>query len=319
MQPPRTQANPSKASRFAIRVAAAVAFCLVPTLGFAQPATATGPLSTKQQALEAIPAIGPQAAQLVIIIDDLGHELRRGTLATELPGNITLAVLPYTRHGDHLARVGHQAGKEIMLHAPMSTLNDQHLGTGALTLDLSEAEFRATLNAAILQVPHLQGVNNHMGSELTQHPQQMVWLMDELKRQGLYFVDSRTSKETVAARIAQEQRVANLSRQVFLDNERTSEAIEERFNAALAIARESGLAVVIGHPHRVTLEYLAQVLPGLAEQGIALASVSEVLSQQSQGNSPAGVITDSPEPEDEVLNEEVQEAQSLTSIPREAM
>ena len=166
--------------------------------------------------------------------------------------------------------MGHQAGKEIMLHAPMSTLSDQYLGTGALTLDLSEAEFRATLNAAILQIPHLQGVNNHMGSELTQHPQQMVWLMDELKQQGLYFVDSRTSKETVAARIAEEQRVA-------------------------------------------------QVLPGLAEQGIALTSVSEVLNQHSQGNSPAGVITDSPAPEGEALTEEIKEAQSLTSIPRAAM
>ena len=228
-------------------------------------------------------------------------------------------MLPYTRHGDHLARVGHQAGKEIILHAPMSTLNDQQPGAGALTLDLSEAEFRATLNAAILQIPHLQGVNNHMGSELTQHPQQMVWLMDELKRQELYFVDSRTSKETVAARIAEEQGLAHLSRQVFLDNERTSEAIEERFNAALAIARESGLAVVIWHPHRVTLEYLAQALPGLAEQGIALASVSDVLSQQRQGDSPVGVIAESPAPEGEALSGEVKQAQSLTSMPRAAM
>ena len=319
MQPHRTPANPEKASRFAIGVAAAVAFCLIPTFGSAQPMTTAGQLSDERQGSEALPAIGPQAAQLVVIIDDLGHELRRGTLATELPGNITLAVLPYTRHGDHLARVGHQAGKEIILHAPMSTLNDQQPGAGALTLDLSEAEFRATLNAAILQIPHLQGVNNHMGSELTQHPQQMVWLMDELKRQELYFVDSRTSKETVAARIAEEQGLAHLSRQVFLDNERTSEAIEERFNAALAIARESGLAVVIGHPHRVTLEYLAQALPGLAEQGIALASVSDVLSQQRQGDSPVGVIAESPAPEGEALSGEVKQAQSLTSMPRAAM
>jgi polysaccharide deacetylase 2 family uncharacterized protein YibQ len=297
VQPSRTAASRSKASRLATRVAAAVAFCLIPTLGLAQPAT----------------------AQLVIIIDDLGHELGRGILATELPGDVTLAVLPYTRHGDHLARMGHQAGKEIMLHAPMSTINGQHPGTGALTLDLSEAEFRATLNAAILQLPHVQGVNNHMGSELTQHPRQMVWLMDELKRQGLYFVDSRTSKETVAARVAKEQRVAHLSRQIFLDNERTSEAIEERFNAALAIARESGLAVVIGHPHGVTLEYLAQVLPGLAEQGVALASVSAVLKQQSSEDYPAGIITDSSAPEGEALTEHVKEAQSLTSMPRAAM
>ncbi len=254
-------------------------------------------------------------AKLVVIIDDLGHELRRGTLATELPGKVTLAVLPYTRHGHRLAQAGHAAGKEIMLHAPMSTIDNTHPGTGALTLDLDEAEFRATLNAAILQVPHLKGVNNHMGSELTRHSQQMGWLMDELKKQGLYFVDSRTNKETVAARVASEWQVANLSRQVFLDNERTPEAVEERFNTVVAMAQDLGLAVAIGHPHQVTLEYLQAALPALASQGVELALVSEVLAQKALAVPEGG----EPQSEDIPLQDAPVETQSLTSIPLSAM
>ena len=254
------------------------------------------------------------AARLVIIIDDLGHRLSNGKQAADLPGAITLSILPYTRHGDRIARRAHEAGKEIMLHAPMSNLANQPLGAGGLTPDLSEEEFRATLTASLLQIPHVRGVNNHMGSELTQYRPQMDWLMEELQAQALYFVDSRTSSDTVAANVAQEYGLPHLSRQVFLDNEPTRDAIDERFNAAIARARKDGLAVAIGHPYRETLDYLAEVLPSLAEQNIELVSVSAALP-------PAPERTETDDAPIEELAEAAEAAsdQSLTSMPRSAM
>ncbi len=254
------------------------------------------------------------AGRLVIIIDDLGHRLSNGKQAADLPGAITLSILPYTRHGDRIARRAHEAGKEIMLHAPMSNLANQPLGAGGLTPDLSEDEFRATLTAALLQIPHVRGVNNHMGSELTQYRPQMDWLMEELQAQALYFVDSRTSSDTVAANVAQEYGLPHLSRQVFLDNEPTREAIDERFNAAIARARKDGLAVAIGHPYRETLDYLAEVLPSLAEQNIELVSVSAALPP-----APAGTENDNAPIEELAEAAEAASVQSLTSMPRSAM
>ena len=41
--------------------------------------------------------------------------------------------------------------------------------------DLDRESFRATLDGALEQVPHVRGVNNHMGSDLTQRrPQSCV-------------------------------------------------------------------------------------------------------------------------------------------------
>jgi polysaccharide deacetylase 2 family uncharacterized protein YibQ len=116
-----------------------------------------------------------------------------------------------------------------------------------------------------------------MGSELTQRPQQMNWVMEVLQARNLFFVDSRTSPKTVAASAAARHGIPHLSRHVFLDNERLAAAIDQRFQEALRRARREGLSVVIGHPYPETIAYLQQALPQLPAQGVRLASVSQVL------------------------------------------
>lgn len=223
----------------------------------------------------------PADKRLVIIIDDMGNNLRRGRQALALPGKLTFAVIPYTPFGTQLAESAHQSGKEVMLHAPMSTIEHLPLGTGGLTPELSQEEFRDTVSAALDMVPHARGINNHMGSELTQRREQMSWLMEELRWQDKYFVDSRTSGRSVAASVAEEFRVPNLSRHVFLDNERTREAIDERFRELLEMADKHGLAVAIGHPYPQTISYLQDILPLLPELGVELVFVSEALPPET--------------------------------------
>lgn len=235
----------------------------------------TAPLAGPPPAF-VLPAGNP--ATLVIIIDDLGNRLTEGRQTVALPGRISVAVLPHTPHGARLAEEAYRAGKDVMLHAPMSTLDQRALGPGALTAELSELEFRNTLGMALASVPHAQGVNNHMGSGLTQQAEPMRWLMTELTERQLYFVDSRTHSATVAAAAAAEAGLPHLSRQVFLDNVAQPEAIAERFLDAVEQARRRGIAVAIGHPYPETIAFLQAVLPGLESQGIHLATVSEVLA-----------------------------------------
>lgn len=218
-----------------------------------------------------------QGKTLVIIIDDLGNNLRQGKATAALPGKVNMAVLPYTPHGVTLAKQGHRAGKEILLHAPMSNLGNLPLGPGALTPELSEQEFKSTLAANIRHVPHIRGINNHMGSDLTQRSRQMNWVMQELNEQQLYFVDSRTSGKSIAAATASQHGIPHLTRHVFLDNERNTAAIARRFREVLQAVDNQGLAVAIGHPYPETIDFLQRVLPLLHQRGIKLAYVSEVL------------------------------------------
>ncbi len=224
---------------------------------------------------DSVPITRP--ATVVLIIDDLGHHVHRGLRAIELPGKVNLAILPHTPGARLLAERASAAGQEVILHAPMSNIHHKPLGPGGLTGDMSEQDFLASLTRSLNATPHVRGVSNHMGSELTGRREPMTWLMRELKRRGLYFIDSRTSNESVAASTATEFEIPNLSRQVFLDNDRNPAAIADRFEEVLALARREGLGVAIGHPHETTLVYLRETLPTLRDRGFTLALVSEVL------------------------------------------
>ncbi len=265
----RLKARPDTLYRLALAL-----LLLVPGEGFAR-STET---DCTTPAPAGIAAAAPRAT-VVLIIDDIGNRLDTGRAMAELPGKLNLAVLPHSPHGATLARAGHARGKEILLHAPMSNTSGARPGLGALTPALDRASFDQTLAAAIDSVPYASGVNNHMGSELTTLPLQMGWLMQALLRRDLYFVDSRTSAQTVAASTASAYGVPNLSRSVFLDNQPSEAAVRGQFGKLLRRAERDRVAVGIGHPYPVTVAVLQQALPRLPCRGVELALVSEVLER----------------------------------------
>ena len=222
------------------------------------------------------------AARLAIIIDDIGYNGPLGRRAADLDGAFTLAVLPFTPHTRELAQRAHEQGKEIILHAPMSNTRHMPLGKGGLESGMDYDEFMITLRADLADVPHLAGVNNHMGSQLTQEPEPMGWVMDELVRRDLYFVDSRTSAASQALAVAEAYGVPSLKRDVFLDNIRTREHINEQLLKAVQLAKRRGSAVAIGHPYPQTLSVLEQAPRLLAAHGVELVFASDLLREASQ-------------------------------------
>ena len=215
---------------------------------------------------------------IALIIDDIGDNLHLGLRAVRLPGNVTCAFLPHTTYARRLAVSAHKRNKEVMLHLPMESEVGKAPGPGALTLDMTRAEFIQTVDADLEAIPYASGVNNHMGSLMTQHPGDMRWLMQEINRHGnLFFVDSRTTEYTVAQQVARESGIPNVRRDVFLDNVQEPAAIAAQFARFITLAKHRGTAVAIGHPHPTTLRFLEKQLPRLREEGIELVSVSELI------------------------------------------
>jgi len=238
-------------------------------LGFERPL----PLNIQQP----LPAVS-------IIIDDLGEQRAIGERAVALPGEITYAFLPHTSHSIHLAKLAHRQNKEVMVHIPMQPVGDNNLGKGGLTLDMSQQHFIATLKENLHAIPHISGINNHMGSLLTQHPGKMAWLMQTLREEhaDLFFVDSRTTEHTVAYTIATEFEIPRINRNVFLDNIRTEKEIAIQFKRLLILAKRHGTAVAIGHPYPETIDFLEQMLPTLQQQGIELIKTSSLIKRKQR-------------------------------------
>lgn len=221
------------------------------------------------------------SAQLVVIIDDIGNSYSLGNAMVELDAPLTLAFLPHTPHAKTLANKANLLHKDVILHAPMENTVKAALGPGALTKALTETEFKLTLKKAIASIPHVQGINNHMGSELTQNKQSMQWVMETLKGEDLFFVDSLTSPKSVAYQQAVKYQLPALRRHIFLDNNKSTQALTKQWNKAIKIAHKTGRAILIGHPYRESHAFLAQQIPKLAAQNVEVISASELLLQQA--------------------------------------
>ncbi len=224
--------------------------------------------------VESIQADSIRQPTIAIIVDDMGHHLRHGRELIELPYPLTLAFLPNRKHTRTLSELAHQRGKEIMLHAPMETVGGFQLGPGALTEAMNEQEIKQSLLASLQSIPHARGINNHMGSHLTAINQAMRWVMEALQQRPVYFVDSRTSPNSVAANMAARHQIPHLTRDIFLDHKQTRKFVQQQFLKLIEVARERGTAIAIAHPHRVTIDYLRFALPRLDERGIQIATAS---------------------------------------------
>lgn len=233
-------------------------------------------LVTAGAAVAAPPAIA-------IIIDDMGYLQTQGKAALALPKGVTYAFLPHAPHTPELAALARRQQREMMLHLPMQAMSGRAIDAGGLNMDMLEGQFRATVEADLAAVPGVVGVNNHMGSLLTRHPGAMAWLMQDLAAHGgLYYVDSRTHKATVAEMEARLQGLPTSRRDVFLDDDIRPQAIAEQFRLLLRKARLKGSAIGIGHPHPQTIAVLARQLPRLADAGVVLKPVSAVIAQQQR-------------------------------------
>lgn len=233
--------------------------------------------SLDEGSAHALPAIA-------LIIDDLGNQRFPGRRAVDLPGPVACAFLPRAPFTNELAQRAHAGRKEVMLHLPMQALPDEsrRIEPGELTLDMTYNQFRASIAQDIESVPYVTGLNNHQGSLLTRHPGNMAWLMQAVSEHGnLFFVDSRTTRETVARRLAQEYGIPNSERNVFLDNEAEPDAVRAKFRELVRQARREGTALGIGHPHPATLDVLVDELAHLGDHGVTLVPVSGLIERQS--------------------------------------
>ena len=215
-----------------------------------------------------------------IIIDDLGYRNVDDINALKLPGPITFAIMPHSPNSLKVSALARQSDNNIILHLPMEAVENEKnrfLGPGALKVEMSENEFISTLSKNIHSIPNIIGVNNHMGSLLTKHTEQMEWLMDYLSLQKIFYVDSLTSSETVANYVAHKKNVPYLKRDIFLDNFRDREYINKQFKELVTIAKRKGSAIAIGHPHPETIEVLNDNLRRLDEYGVRLINLKDMI------------------------------------------
>ncbi|HLI29777.1 MAG TPA: divergent polysaccharide deacetylase family protein, partial [Terriglobia bacterium] len=218
-------------------------------------------------------------ARVAIVVDDLGGNLAAVRAVLRLHAPLTLSVMPRLPYSRETAEQAHHAGAEVMLHLPMQPLADS-------APDVSPDEIRSGMNGAevsrivdqdLASVPGAAGVNNHMGSRATADRKLMAEVMKALVGRHLYFVDSRTSPDSVAFAEARRNGLPAFYRSIFLDDTRTVSYALKQLRALCRMAQDRGAALAIGHPYPSTLAALRGFLPQLERDQVQLVPVSQII------------------------------------------
>jgi polysaccharide deacetylase 2 family uncharacterized protein YibQ len=215
---------------------------------------------------------------IAVIIDDMGLDRRRSQEVLDLPGPLTISFMSYAQDMNRQLADARAHGHEIMMHVPMEPLDGRmDPGPGVLTVKLSQAEVRKTLDADLAKFGGYVGINNHMGSRFTADAAGMEVVMQDLRERGLLFIDSLTTDKSVGLAEARRYGVASAGRNVFLDDAGDLISVEFELGKLEEVARTKGNAIAIGHPRDATIKALSEWLPKAKAKGFVLVPVTAVV------------------------------------------
>jgi polysaccharide deacetylase 2 family uncharacterized protein YibQ len=221
---------------------------------------------------------GDQPPLVAIIVDDIGHDRAAAQQFIDMDAPLTLSVLPHGPFSRQLAADARAKGHEIMLHLPMepSEFPAVNPGPGALLFQMTPDQLIAQLNIDLDLIAGIKGVNNHMGSALSESSVHMRQIFSILKKRGLYYIDSRTTAKTVARPSARLLQLPFAERDIFIDHFEDERFIRGQLDQLIERAKQQGFSVGIAHPHPITHKVLSEFMP-VIQQKVELVPASMVV------------------------------------------
>lgn len=235
---------------------------------------------TNRVVLHQKPGLARTTGRIAIVVDDVGYQDRdlvEGFIA--LKQRVTLSIFPGYENTAWIAERAVAAGHGVMVHLPMEPIDypEQDPGPGAIFAEYPEETIRALTRKALASVPHARGVNNHMGSRVTEDRYAIGCVLKEVYSQGFYFVDSVTSPRSVACDVAREVGVPCRRNTLFLDHNEEEVVVEQALGTLAKLARRKGTVIGIGHARPATLAVLQRELTELEQQGFVFVKAEEVV------------------------------------------
>jgi polysaccharide deacetylase 2 family uncharacterized protein YibQ len=110
-----------------------------------------------------------------------------------------------------------------------------------------------------------------------ENPEKTRIILSELKKRGLFFLDSRTTPQTVGLQTAKSLGLKATERSLFLDNSKNEGDVRRQVEKLIHLSLTQGKAIGIGHPHPSTIRSIKEMIPKIQEQGIDIVPLSELL------------------------------------------
>ena len=215
-----------------------------------------------------------------LIIDDFGYrndDVSKGFL--DIPAKLTFAVIPGHEHSRSFSKNAVSAGYEVIVHMPMENIGKTFGEEEFVLMNyFQDNELVRRVKEALGHIPEANGLNNHQGSRATETPRLMRLLAGVLKDENKFFIDSRTTMNTLAEETMRQFDVPTNRRNIFLDNELDEEKIYAQLIQLTDVAERKGIAIGIGHVKPQTLAVLKKHIPELQQKGFKFEFVSKLVN-----------------------------------------
>ena len=214
---------------------------------------------------------------MAIVLDDFGNSLERLAMFAAIGRPLTLSVLPHLAYSSEVARRATASGQQVMLHLPMESLSSgEQREKNTIMVTMNDTEIQEIVNKALQSVPGATGVNNHQGSKATADRRVMRDVLAVLKSRNLFFVDSHTNSQSIAAEVSRQMGVRTARNDLFIDNRNDVSSIKDQLRTAAQMASRHGSIVVIGHDRPATVTAIQEMVPELEAAGVRLVFVSQL-------------------------------------------
>ncbi len=228
---------------------------------------------------------GRPKARIAFVIDDWGYNKRNIDLLFQIKRPLTISILPNLRYSGYIAEAVKENDEmyDIILHLPLESRNNEAVEANTIRTNMEKDRILSILEQDIKTIPGLIGVSNHQGSKATGDEKTMGIILGELKKRGLFFLDSVTTPDSVSHDIARGIGLRFLKRDVFLDltdqtdHKHFSSYIKKQIRELAAIALKRGNAVGVGHNKKTTLEVIKEIIPELERQGIIIVPLEKLV------------------------------------------
>jgi polysaccharide deacetylase 2 family uncharacterized protein YibQ len=245
------------------------------------------PMDVYARPIASSPKLVADAPRLALVVGGLGLNPAVTTRAIEqLPEEVTLAFAPYGQNVEQLAARARARGHETLLQAPMEPFDEAQNNPGPHTL-LTGAPSGARLDDLrwlLSRFVGYAGVMNFLGARFTADEKALNSALAEIAARGLFYLDDRTSPQSLAATTASRLSLPFARVDVVIDAKESPAAIDAALLELETRARQKGVAIGFVSAFPDAVARVARFARDLEKRGVALAPVTATLERSTLTN-----------------------------------
>ena len=200
------------------------------------------------------PIIKSNRPKLAIVIDDVTLQSQINHIKN-IGYIVNISLMPPTNGHKDSAKIAQNLPFALVhfpLQATVTSFEEDY------TLKVGDSYEKIEKRVAQIRkwYPNLIYTNNHTGSVFTADKTSMEYLIKALKKYNFIFIDSRTTSKSVVKEVTKKFGMPYIARNIFLDNKKDFDYIQNQLKKAIRIAKKTGSSIAIGHPYPITMKVL---------------------------------------------------------------